>query len=240
MALFSITRLHVERQRNAGARIAKLLADDAAAKRKRAESITSRGAEFTLAHGALAAVSTLPKLQVDNAADRAFNGGFNELTAIVQVFTDPLVALEADASARYEAARLLLRLAYPKGRGFTQASMDSQYKAMREVVAALRSDAAKGAVKTLHWGATVNFLEAQLAPYGVAVHSPDGADVEKLSDAWHEAFSNLAAALVGGLPPSDALRAAVLDVYEKQVDEQGEAAAARRRAAKKAAAKRVG
>ncbi len=234
MALFIISRLIVERQRNAGDRITKLLHDDAAAKRKRPDAITTRAAEFTASHTALSSVSTTPKLQVDNAADRAFNGGYNELSAVVQVFTDPLVPLEDAAKERLDAARALLRLAYPAGRGFTRKSMETQYKGMRDVVKALRSDEAKGAVKTLRWEATVGFLEAQLAPYGVAVHSPDGADVEKLSDAWHDAFSNLTAALVGALPESDPLRVAVLDVYEKQVEEQSAALAARRRAAKKA------
>ncbi len=68
------------------------------------------------------------------------------------------------------------------------------------------------------------------------MHSPDGADVEKLSDAWHGAFTNLAAALIGSLPEGDALRAGVLDAYEKQVTEQNDVQIARRRAAKKAAA----
>ncbi len=235
MTLFTIARLNLERQRNAGRRIVELLDAEASAKKKRPDAITERSAEFKAAHEALSSVSILPKITVDNTADRGINGSFNELTAIVQTFSDPLAPLEPAASARYEAARTLLRVAFPKGRGFTQKSMSTQLDGMRDTVKALRSEDAKAAVKTLAWSATVDYLESLLAPYGVAVRSPDGADVEKLSDAWHAAFSNLAAALVGTLPESDALRVSVLDTYEKQLTSQAEAAAERRRAAKKAA-----
>lgn len=236
MTLFSIARLIVERQRNVGDRIAALLAAETAAKRKHPESVNTRASEFTTAHKALSGVTLIPKLKVDTAADRAFNGGHDELDSIDSMFSNPLVPLSDAAKTRHDAARSLRRLAWPHGKGFTRKSMDTQFKGMRDVVTQLRSDDAKPFVKTLNWGATVDYLEALLAPYGVAVHSPDGADVEKLSDAWHAAFTNLAAALVGSLPEGDALRAGVLDAYEKQVTDQSDALAARRRAAKKAAA----
>lgn len=236
MPLFSISRLTVERQRNVGDRIAALLTADTSVKHKRPEAVLTRSAEFNAAHKALTGVSLLPKLKVDTAADRAFNGGHDELEAIETTFSDPLVALPDAAKARHDAARSLRRLAWTHGKGFTRKSMDTQLKGMRDVVTALRSDAAKPFIKTLNWGATVDFLEAMLAPYGVAVHSPDGADVEKLSDAWHLAFTNLAAALIGSLPEGDALRVGVLDAYEKQVNDQNDVQIARRRAAKKASA----
>lgn len=235
MALFSIARLTVERQRNVGTRVAELLREDTLAKRKRAEPVASRIGEFVAANEALAGVAVAPKLVVDTATDRAIGGFYGMLKSIEQTFTDPLVPLNKGASVRFEAARSLRRMAFPKRIEFTRGAMDTQYRGMRDLVAALRSKEAAPAVKTLDLGDTVDFIESLLAPYGVAVKGPGGVDVERLSDAWHETFTALALALTGSLPESDPLRVGVLDAYERQLDAHNEAINARRRAKKKPA-----
>ncbi len=234
MSILTIPRLTVERQRNVGARLAELLRAEAGAKSKRPASVVQRASEFLAAHEALGRVSTVPKLAVDTAADRAFGAFHNTLAAIEQTFTAPLVPLSPRNTARFDAARALRREVFPRGVGFLRGSMDSQYRIMREVVAALRSAKNAAAVKALDVGDTVDFLEALLAPYGVAVKGPNGVDVEQLSVAWHAAFTDLAAALTGTLPADDTLRTAVFDAYERQLDEQSDALAAARRARKKA------
>ena len=39
----------------------------------------------------------VPKLTVDNAADRAYGGAFSTLQGVVQTFSNPLLAVEGDA-----------------------------------------------------------------------------------------------------------------------------------------------
>jgi hypothetical protein len=235
MALFSIARLTVERQRNVGTRVAELLAADEAAKRKRAEPIASRIGAFVAANEALASVSVAPKLTVDTATDRAIGGFHSTLKSIEQTFSDPLVPLRKSASERFKAARSLRRRAFPKDVEFTRGSMDSQYRGMRDLVTVLRSKESAPEVELLALGDAVDFIESLLAPYGVAVTGPGGVDVERLSDAWHEAFTALALALTGSLPERDPLRVGVLDAYERQLDAHNEAINARRRAKKKTA-----
>ncbi len=235
MGLFSFTRLTVERQRRVGEAVAPLLKPKGKGKVGPGVPVATRAAEFASAHDALAGVSLLPKLAVDNAADRTYAGAFNTLNGIVQTFSDPLVPLADGAQRRLDAARGLSALAFPAGVRFLSKPMGTQYEAMRGVVRALRSEKATADVKALGFGDTVAHLEATLAPYGVAVTSADGADVEKLSDAWHLAFSNLAAALIGSLSESDPRRAGVLGAYQKELDAQSEVIAARTRRRKKAA-----
>lgn len=233
MALFSIARLPVERQRNVGARVAELLHEDAAAKRKRAEPMASRIGDFLTANDALSAVSVAPKLTVDTATDRAIGGLYGTLKSIEQTFRDPLVPLRKGAAERLAMARSLRRRAFPKDVDFTRGAMDTQYRGMRELVTTLRGAESEAEVKALGLGDAVDFIESLLAPYGVAVKGPGGVDVERLSDAWHEAFTALALALVGSAPETDPLRVGALDAYERQLDAHNEALSARRREKKK-------
>jgi hypothetical protein len=234
MSLLAIPRLTVERQRALGAAIEALL-KPAVARAKLPVAVAERAPEFVAAHAALAGVAKLPKLAVDNTADRTYSGAYKSLKATVQTFSLTLVPMKPTAVRRRDAAQSLLALAFPAEIVFLKRSMDLQYKVMRDVVRALRSKAAADDVKALGFGDTVDVLEALLAPYGVAVQGADGADVEKLSDAWHGAFSNLAAALVGSLPEGDALRDGVLGAYQKSLDAQSALTAAKIRRRKKAA-----
>lgn len=233
MTLFSITRLTVERQRRVGDLIIPLIRPAKSKAAKPTDAVSTRAEEFVRAHEALAGVSLLPKLTIDNVTDRTFAGAFNTLEGIVQTFTEPLAPLTPSAQKKFDAARSLLGRAFPAGVKFIKKPMGIPFDAMREVVRALRSDEAAGDVKTLGFGDAVDQLEATLGPYGVAVRSPDGADVESLSTAWHAAFSNLVAALVGSHAPDHSVREGVLRAYQKELDAQSEAVAARARRKKK-------
>jgi len=235
--IFSIQRLTIARQRYVGEQVLPTLEAEVAPRRKRSEVIVRRVGEFTTAHRALQGVAVVPKLTVDNAADRAYGGAFSTLQGVVQTFANPIVPVAGDAQARYQAATTLLTLAFPKGIGFTRRPMTLQYDAMRTVVRALRGEAANDHVEALGFGSTVDFLEALLTPYGVAVTSPDGVDLERLSDAWHQSFAKLAAAIVGVLPDGDKLHE-VVALYEKEGAAQSAAEAELRRRAKKAKAEK--
>jgi hypothetical protein len=234
MTLFSITRLTVERQRRVGELIVPLVKPAKPKAAKPTDAVSARAEEFIRAHEALAGVSLLPKLTIDNVTDRTFAGAFKTLEGVVQTFTEPLKPLTPSAQKKFDAARSLRASAFPAGIGFLSKPMGLQFNAMRDVVRALRSDETAADVKTLGFGDAVDQLEATLGPYGVAVTSPDGADVEKLSEAWHAAFSNLVAALVGSHAPDHSLREGVLGAYQKELDAQTEAAARVRRKKKKA------
>ncbi len=229
MSLLSITRLTVERQRAVGATVAALLKP--AARAKLPAAVVERAQQFTAANDALSGVAKLPKL----VADRSFGGAYLTLRATVRTFSLTLVPLSPSAVRRRDAAQALIDLAFPQKTTFLKRSMDLQFNVMRDVVSALRSKAAADSVKTLGFGDAVDVLEALLAPYGVAVRSTDGADVEKLSTQWHDDFSNLAAALVGSLPANDALRQGVLGAYEKSLDAQAAITATKARRRKETA-----
>lgn len=237
--IFSMQRLTIARQRHVGEQVLPTLEAEVAPRRKRPEVIVRRVGEFTTAHRALLGVSVLPKLAIDNGSDRAYSGAYGTLQGVVQTFTQPIVPLEGEAQARFHAASTLLTLAFPQGVGFIRKPMNLQYEAMRGVVRALRGEAANDHVEALGFGSTVDFLEALLTPYGVAVTSPDGVDVERLSDAWHQSFTKLAAAIVGALPEGDKLHEVVAR-YQKEAEAQSAGEAEARRRAKKAkAAKKV-
>lgn len=237
--IFSIQRLTIARQRYVGEQVLPTLEAEVAPRRKRSEVIVRRVGEFTTAHRMLMGVTLVPKLTVDNAADRAYSGAFNTLQGVVQTFANPIVPIEGEAQTRLHAASTLLTLAFPAGVGFIRKPMNLQYDAMRGVVRALRGEAANDHVEALGFTSTVDFLEALLSPYGVAATSPDGVDLERLSDAWHQSFAKLAAAIVGVLPDGDKLHE-VVALYQKEAEAQSAAEAdARRRAKKAKAAKKV-
>jgi hypothetical protein len=123
MSLFSITRLTVERQRSVGATIAALL-KPSSTRAKLPATIADSAAEFSAAADALAGVTKLPKLAVDNAADRSYAGAFSSLKSIVQTFSVTLVPLNPIALRRRDAAQALLDLAFPKNVVFLKRSMD--------------------------------------------------------------------------------------------------------------------
>lgn len=232
MNILSIQRLPVARQRAVGSQMLPILQAETNPKRKRLDALVARVGAFAAAHRALVEAAVTPKLAVDNGADRAFGGVFTLLRSVVQTYDQPIVPLDDEAQARSQAARTLLALAFPQGVAFTRKPMSLQYEAMRQVVRALRSEAAEDSVAVLGLGSTVDFLEAILAPYGVAVTGPDSRDLERLSDTWHDTFAKLAATIVGVLPDNDRLHD-VIALYEKETAAQSASMTEARRRAKK-------
>lgn len=131
--------------------------------------------------------------------------------------------------ARRRAAERVLGAAFPNKVSFLKSEMSLQFRAMREVVSALRSPALAEDLKSLGHAGHVGHLEAHLAPYGVAVKAPDGTDYERLSDAWHGAFTRFVAAVVSRWPEGHATRERLLKPFQRELDaRRAEQAAARK------------
>ncbi len=235
--MFDIARVTVNRQMVVGDELAGLVpAADAKPSKKGAalpDDVAGFGREVIDRTRAIEQVPTLPKLAIDNTADRVFGGYFKVLLGEEQCFDGTLVALSEALDARRRAAALVRSKAYKKGVKVLKFEMSLQYQEMRDIVRALRSPALADAIKTLGHGHHVDHLEAHLAPYGVAVKAPNGDDVEKLSDAWHAAFTRFVAAVVAKWPDGDATRAALLKPYERELDAQRADQAAARKASRK-------
>ena len=235
--MFDVPRIPVVRQKAAGDDLAALLPAGAekhkAKSPKLPEDVVAHAQEVVDQTRALDAIVTIPKLTIDNVADRVYGGFFKILLGEEQCLDGTLSPLSPALESRRRAAERVRAKAFPKKVSFLKIEMNLQYRGMRSVVRALRSEELAADVKTLGLGAHVDHLEAQLAPYGVAVSAPDGSDVEKVSDAWHAAFVRFTGAVVARWPAGDPTRESLLKPYQRELDAHREEQAAARSAAKK-------
>lgn len=235
--MFDIARVPVARQKVVGDALAGVVpaADAKASKKGEAlpEEVLALGREVLTRTRALELVASLPKLAIDNTADRVFGGYFKILLGEAQCLDGTLSPLSSALEARRRAAVLVRTKAYKKGVRVLKLEMSQQYQEMRGIVLALRSPELVESIKVLGHAHHVDHLEAQLAPYGVAVKAPNGDDLEKLSDAWHAAFTRFVAAVVSKWPEGHATREALLKPYQRELDAQRAEQAAARKATRK-------
>lgn len=235
--MFDVPRIPVVRQKAVGDDLAALLPAGTEKNKvkspKLPEDVVTHAREVVDQTRALESIVTLPKLTIDNVADRVYGGFFKLLLGEEQCLDGTLSPLTPALESRRRAAARVRARAFPKKVSFLKIEMNLQYRGMRDVVRALRSEELAGDVKTLGLAAHVDHLEAQLAPYGVAVSSPDGTDIEKLSDGWHAAFVRFTGAVIARWPAGDPTREALLKPYQRELDAHREDQAAARAATKK-------
>jgi hypothetical protein len=130
---------------------------------------------------------------------------------------------------------------FPDGASaFTSETMPLQYDAMSRVMGLLRNDVeCVAAVRELGLGYMVDHIEAHLVPYGRAVKTQDGRDVEALGAVFHAAFTKLALAPEAHHAGEAEVRKRLLGAYEAELESQreDERDARARRVRKKADAK---
>ena len=241
--MFDVTRLTITRQRRVSQALEELTKDHKAVKGLHPELRAAVGAAAK--EGARLDVGpALSPLLVDNATDVVFGAFESWLGEIKRGMSDRLVAPlpPAQAAKRAAATTLLAKLYEPRA-GFLQLDMSLQYKAISDVVRALRDDPeCAAAVKELGAGYWVEHMEAHLAPYGHSVKTQDGRDLEAAGAAFHAALRQVVLKVLNHHDGDEAVRATVLGSYERELDAQreDERAARKRRKQKKSDAAKNG
>jgi hypothetical protein len=235
--MFDLTRLVIARQRRVAQSLSEFVKNPKALKGLHAD--VRKALEHAVETGAaLDDAPELPPLLVDNSSDAVFAAFDAWLEATVRGMNDRVVTpLPPDRAAKKAAAATLRARALPRGTRFLALSMPLQYDAMKKVIDALREDdACVAAIKELDAGFWVDHMEAHLAPYGRAVKTLDGRDVDALGEAFHKAFHKLCLATLTHHDGDAGVRKGLLGAYETELEAQREderAARKRRAAAKK-------
>ena len=238
MALFELPRITIARQRRVHRVLAEALRDKVFVKslhelaRKAPAEAVGAGEGFSEEH-------VLPPLLVDNTTDTVMLAFEGVLEQTERALTDRVVKpLPPERASKKAAASTLRQRLFPDGAtAFTSETMSLQYDAMARVVGLLRNDAeCVAAVRELGLGYMVDHLEAHLVPYGRAVKTQDGRDLEALGAAFHVAFAKLALAAEAHHGGDADVRKRLLAAYEAELESQREddRDARARRARKKA------
>lgn len=228
--MFTLPRLTVRRQRRVASDIDKAVDDKAFVKSLHADvrPVFERAVE---AGRRLDAGRELPPLLLDKTTDGVFGAFQHVAENIYEGMDDRVVPLTPDRIKKKAAANAILTRALPSGLGYLSQSMSLQYEDMRGIVDHLHDDAeCVAAVGELHLGYFVDHMNAHLAPYGRAVKTADGRDLEAESDAFHALFTDLAVKVTANYAADAPVRNALLGAYETELEAQrAEEREARRR-----------
>jgi len=238
--MLELQRLTIGRQRRVGQALADL-AKDAKFMKGLAPDARDALTAAVEAAGALDTGAGLSPLLVDTSADVVFSAFESWLDATKRGMTDKVVTtLPPAIAAKKAAASTLHATLFGKGTGFLRLDMPLQYKAMRDVVTALRDDATcTAAVKELGAGFWVDHMAAHLVPYGHAVKTQDGRDLEAAGGAFHDALRQVVLKMLNHHDDDAALKTAVLGSYERELATQREDERQARKRRKKAKDERV-
>lgn len=231
--MFTLPRLTVRRQRRVASALEKVAEDKAHAKSIPAEvrPLLARAVE---AGRRLDDGRELPSLLLDNTTDVVFGAFHHTAESIHDGLDERVCPLTPEQSKKKAAANTLLTRALPGDLGYLSQSMSLQYEDMRALVDRLQKDATcAAAVHELHLEFFVSHMEAHLVPYGRAVRTADGRDLEAESDAFHAAFTDLALKVSAHFPEGAPERTALFGAYETELEAQrAEKREARRRSRK--------
>ncbi len=232
--MLNLPRLPLVRQRRVAQSLTDLLADKDSTKPFHASVKASLGAAAAIGLR-LDAGRELPPFVLDNTTDTVFLGFDNVISAIERGMDDRVVKPLPSVQAKKKAAASTIRLkAIPDGMPFLSLSMPLQYDAMRSVMDLLEKDeGCVAAVEELDLGYFVAHMSAHLAPYGRAVKSADGRDLEGEGDAFHAAFLKLAVQTSAFHADDKAIHKQILGAYETELEAQREEDRANRRRLKK-------
>jgi hypothetical protein len=232
--MLDVTRLPIVRQRRVAQSLIDLSTDKNTLKSLDVKVKDALGVAVTVGRR-LDAGRELPALVLDNTTDTVFAAFDTTVDAIERGMDDRVVKPLPAIQAKKKAAASTIRLkAIPDGMPFLSLSMPLQYDAMRTVMDLLEKDAeCVAAVKELDLAYFVEHMAAHLAPYGRAVKTADGRDLEAEGDAFHAAFVKLAVQASAQHAEDDAVRKQILGAYEKELLAHREDERARRRARKK-------
>jgi hypothetical protein len=191
--VFELQRLTIARQRRLAQSLLEAEQDKSFVKSLNPDVRTALSDAVKMGEG-LDPGRELPPLVLDNTTDTVFSSFENLLESVEQGMTDRIVApLPPDRAKKKAAASFLLKRVFPDGTGFLSSSMPLQYTAMTTVLDLLTKDPeCVAAVKELGVGYFVDHMEAHLIPYGRAVKTSDGRDLEAAGTAFHDAYTRLA------------------------------------------------
>jgi hypothetical protein len=221
--MLTLPRLTIVRQRRVAQSLAEVLADKNKLKSLRPEVKTAL--EQVVSTGAqLDAGRELPPLLLDSTTDSVWHGFEAVVEGIQRALDDGVIKPLAPELAKKKAAASLLELrVFPDGAGFLGTSMPLQYDAMVDRVDLLTRDhEVAAAVKELGVGYVVQHLEAHLGPYGRAVKSADGRDLEAASATFHAAFVQLAVQVAAHHAGDDSVDRELLGAYRTEMTAQRE------------------
>ena len=232
--MINLPRLPLVRQRRVAQLLAELSADKSVIKPLHPEVKTSL-AEVVTSGSRLDTGRELPPLVLDNTTDTVFSAFDGAISSVERGMDDRVIKPLPAVQAKKKAAASTIRLrAIPDGMPFLSLSMPLQYDAMRSVIDLLQKDEdCVAAVKELDFEYFVDHMAAHLAPYGRAVRSADGRDMEAESDTFHAAFLKLAVRTTAHHADDPAIHKLIFGAYEKELAAQREEARDARQRAKK-------
>lgn len=221
--MFDVQRLTIVRQRRVAQSFADLAENAKLMKTLAPEARDAIHAAAT-AGAALDTGAALSPLLVDTSTDVVYGAFETWLDAIVRGMSDKVVTpLPPTMAAKKAAASTLHAMLFGKGTGFLRIDMPLQYKAMRDVIDALRKDpVCVPAVKELGAGFWVDHMEAHLVPYGRAVKTQDGRDLEAVGSEFHDKLRQVVLRVLNFHDGDAAVRTTVLGSYERELAAQRE------------------
>lgn len=232
--MINLPRLPIVRQRRVAQSLTDLHANKNATKAFHAKVKDALDIAVT-AGGRLDSDRELPVLVLDNTTDTVYSAFDGAIYAIERGMDDRVIKPLPPPQAKKKAAASTIRLkVIPDGMPFLSLSMPLQYDAMRTVIDRLEKDPeCVAAVDELGLDYFVAHMAAHLAPYGRAVKTADGRDLEAEGDAFHAAFVKLAVQASAQHADDAAVRKQIFGAYETELEAQREEDRARRRAKKK-------
>jgi hypothetical protein len=230
--MLTLPRIPIIRQRAVGAVLEEQLAHKST---PTYDEIVLERARAVIALTSRLAAANVPKFTIDTTTDVVITSLHDVVEGVSRGLTATVSPLNAEQQEKLLAAKTLLRVVFPRGTGFVREDMSLEYVALRAIERDLAQPEAAEAVEALGLGYFVDHFKAHLGPYGVAVTAPDGGDLELASDAWHDAFVHLVAAVnLHGANDNDA-HAQLLAPYEKELEaHRADQRAARKRTKKTA------
>lgn len=231
--MIDLTRLPISRM----ARVWHALSDnqsDGKLLKSLAPQVKNSLAAAVSAGESLSAGRELPALVLDNTTDTVFYGFRDVVGCILKGMDDRVIPLPKAQATKKAAATTLQLRALSDEMAYLSDSMPLQYAAMRKLMDTLEGDKeCAAAVSELGLGYFVEHMNAHLAPYGRAVKSADGRDLEKQGDLFHEAFTQLVIDVHSHHRGDKELQQTILGAYQTELAAHREDNRSRKRASKK-------